>query len=200
MKEQIDNREFTCMVCMEYRWRKASPRKGWICPYRAKHTYCSVLEHVYLREQDPELSWIQMGKDLEKNMEINKQRLEREAAGEKTVHHMNLIRPFFQAAEQGIKTVEIRLDDAKRRWVREGDLIEFSSMSETTRTLCVEVKKKSIFLNFEELLETYDANSLGFEVYSSAEICEYMRSLYDERKLKACHVVAIEFAKCEDNE
>ena len=51
---------------MEARWRQ-TPRRGWICPYRAKDSYCSVVEHVYLREQYDEFSWAQLEKDIEKN-------------------------------------------------------------------------------------------------------------------------------------
>ena len=200
MKDQIDNREFTCLVCMEHRWRTVKPRQGFICPYRAKHTYCPTLEHVYLREQDEELSWIQMGKDIEKNIELNKQRMAREAAGEKTIHQMKLYAALFNSVEAGVKTVEMRLDDAKRRWVREGDLIEYCCVDDSERKIMVEVKKKTIFLDFEELVENYDAKSLGFDGHSTEEICAYMRSLYDKQRLKACHVVAIEFAICEGNE
>lgn len=198
--KQIDNREFACMVCMEHRWRTVKPRKGYICPYRAKRTYCPTLEHVYLREQDPELSWIQMGKDLDKNIELNKQRMEREAAGEKTVHRMELLSPFFDAIAAGDKTVEMRLDDAKRRWIREGDLIEFCCAEHAGRKLTVEVAKKTSFVDFEELVEHYDAKALGFDGCAKQEICTYMRSLYDPQRLKACHAVAIEFFRYDHHE
>lgn len=198
-KEFNDERvEFACMCCMEYRWRTMKPRTGWICPYRAKDELCSVVEHVLLRENDEELSWAQMGRDLEKNIEFNKQRIAREAAGEKTVHKMSLRSPHFEAVEQGIKTVEMRLDDAKRRWVREGDLIEFSCVDDSERRIMVEVKKKTIYLDFEALVENYDANSLGFDGHPVKEICAYMNSLYDKQRLKACHAFAIEFVKYED--
>lgn len=186
--------EFVCMCCMEARWRQ-TPRRGWICPYRAKDSYCSVVEHVYLREQYDEFSWARLEKDMEKNIEINKEREAREATGEKTTHHMQLLETHFKAVEQGIKTVEMRLDDAKRRWIREGDLIEFSNVNDSDSKLVVIVKKKMLFLDFEELADNYDARRLGFEGYSSEKICEYMKTIYGEQKLKACHVVAIEFER-----
>ena len=193
-EEMKDERvEFVCMCCMEYRWRTMKPRKGWICPYRAKDELCSVVEHVFLRENDEELSWTQMSRDLEKNIELNKQRMAREAAGEKTVHKMTLRSPHFEAVEHGIKTVEMRLDDAKRRWVRVGDLIEFSCNEEPERKILVEVTKRTLFLDFAELVNEYDNKSLGFESCSKQEICDYMKSLYDERKLKASHVLALDF-------
>ena len=186
--------EFVCMCCMEARWRQ-TPRRGWICPYRAKDSYCSVVEHVYLREQYDEFSWAQLEKDIEKNIEINKEREAREATGKKTTHRMHLLETHFKAVEQGIKTVEMRLDDAKRRWIREGDLIEFSNVNVSDSKIVVVVKKKKLFLDFEELVENYDAGRLGFEGYSSEKICEYMKTIYGEQKLKACHVVAIEFER-----
>ena len=119
--------------------------------------------------------------------------MEREVAGEKTVHQMKLLASHFESVQQGIKTVEMRLDDTKRRWIRAGDLIEFSCANDTDRKLVVEVINKMVFLDFEELVEHYDAKILGFEGYTTNEICEYMCYLYGEEKLKACHVVAIEF-------
>ena len=197
---EIDCRDFTCMVCIEHRWRTMKPRKGWICPYRKNKTYCPSLEHVYYREQDEELSWTQMEKNLEKNMEINKQRQAREALGEKTVHKMRLYARLFYAVVEGSKTVEVRLDDYKRLWVREGDLIEFSRVDDENETVTVEVTKKMVYVDFEELVENYDARSLGFEGYTIENICNYLRGLFETRKLKACHAVAIEFKLCGDNE
>ena len=139
-----------------------------------------------------------MGKNIEKSMELNKKRMAREAAGEKTVHQMKLYVAPFNSVEAGTKTVEMRLDDAKRRWVREGDLIKFSCVDDSKRKIMVEAKKKTIYLDFKELVENYDAKSLGFDGQRTEEICAYMRLLYDKQKLKACHVDAIEFAKCED--
>ena len=200
MRYQEDRRiEFVCMCCMEYHWRKASPRSGWICPYRAKNELCPVVEHVYLREQDEELSWVQMGKDLEKNIDFNMQREKREAQGIKTVHRMKLLRPHFEAVKQGVKTVEMRLDDAKRRWVRVGDLIEFCCADEQQKTVLVEVLKKTSFVDFAELTAHYNSKRLGFELQSKQEICDHMKTIYDERKLKASHVLAIEFALLEND-
>ena len=161
---------------MEARWRQ-KPRRGWICPCRAKDSYCPVVEHVYLRERYDEFSWAQLEKDIEINIEINKEREAREATGEKTIHHMQLLETHFKAVAQGIKTVEIRLDDAKRRWIREGDLIEFSNTNDSDSKIVVVVKKKKLFLDFEELVENYDAGLLGFEGYSSEKICEYMKTI-----------------------
>lgn len=189
--------EFVCMCCMEYRWRQ-KPRRGWICPYRATDIYCPVVEHVYLREQYNEFSWTQMEKDLERNIELSKIRMEREAAGEKTIHKMKLLQTHFNSAAQGVKTVEMRLDDAKRRWIKPGDLIEFSCVDDADHKLVVEVVNKMTFLDFEELVDYYDIKSLGFDGYTAREVCEYMCSLYGKEKLKACHVVAIEFVQYED--
>lgn len=189
--------EFVCMCCMEYRWRQKT-RRGWICPYRATDIYCPVVEHVYLREQYNEFSWAQMEKDLERNIELSKIRMEREAAGEKTVHKMKLLQTHFNSVAQGVKTVEMRLDDAKRRWIKPGDLIEFSCIDDSDHKLVVEVVNKMTFLDFEESVDYYDIKSFGFDGYTAREVCEYMCSLYGKEKLKACHVVAIEFVQYED--
>lgn len=193
MRKNIDNCDFTCMVCMEHHFRNSKkPRQGWICQYLARHDYCPSLKHVLFREQDEELSWLQMQKDFEKNKRKNEEMLAREAAGEKTIHQMYLKPHLFEAVEKGTKTVELRLDDAKSRWIREGDLIKFVCDDDFERSVMVEVTAKNIFVDFEESLESNDARSLGFTNYPPEKICQYLKSLYDEHKILASHIVAFE--------
>ena len=196
MKPHLDLcREFVCLVCFEHRWRtSAKPRKGWICPYLAskkQNEFCPALTHVYFRELDDELSWLNT--DIEKNKRINEERTAREARDEKTVHKLNLLMPFFHAVEQGTKNVEMRLDDSHTRWIREGDLIEFICAEYPEKSITVEVNAKTLFVDFEEGFEIYSPRSLGFSHHSPEKICRYLRSLYDKRKILASHVVAFEF-------
>ena len=67
MKLQEGDRrtEFACLICFAKRWRKY-PGQAWICPYRTKDQYCSIIEAVYIRESNPETSWEEIGKRLAK--------------------------------------------------------------------------------------------------------------------------------------
>ena len=112
---------------------------------------------------------------------------------------MRLLRPHFEAVKHGVKTVEMRLDDAKSRWIRVSDLIEFCCTEEPQRKALFEVRKKTSFVDFSELIEHYDSKHLGFGSRNKQEICDYMETIYDERKLKASHALALEFILCEND-
>lgn len=45
-----------------------------------------------------------------------------------TTHHMGLFEGPFQSMITGRKTVEVRLNDEKRRHVQVGDLIKFTEL------------------------------------------------------------------------
>ena len=62
--------EFACMCCMEKRWRM-HPGQAWICPYRAKDQYCSVISDTFIREASPATSWKEIGKRLAKERKNN---------------------------------------------------------------------------------------------------------------------------------
>ena len=62
--------EFACMCCMEKRWRK-HPGQAWICPYRAKDQYCSVISDIFVREANPATSWEEIGRRLAKERKNN---------------------------------------------------------------------------------------------------------------------------------
>ena len=57
----------------------------------------------------------------------------------------------------GRKTIEVRLNDSKRRKVNIGDLIEFTKLPDRNEKLTVEVLDLQEFANFREMYETIPA-------------------------------------------
>ena len=65
-------------------------------------------------------------------------------------HYMNLDSAPFRAIESGEKTIELRLNDEKRRALKVGDEIEFSCAG-VGYTLIATVKELHRFNDFKEL-------------------------------------------------
>ena len=102
----------------------------------------------------------------------------------KTVHKMKLHDLPFNMIKNKTKTIELRLNDEKRRYINKGDLITFTNLSsgEEINCLVVDIRK---YQSFNELYKHYDKVALGYtkdqeanpddmlEYYSIDEIMKY---------------------------
>lgn len=77
-------------------------------------------------------------------------------------HKMNLNEGPFNRIKNGTKTVELRLNDEKRRTLRENDLIEFTNRM-TFDTITVEVESLYKYPSFDELYKHFDKISMGYD-------------------------------------
>ena len=73
-------------------------------------------------------------------------------------HTMGLYESPFNSIKSGKKTVEVRLNDEKRRKISIGDSIKFTKVPESNETLTVEVLDLSEFPTFKEMYETIPAS------------------------------------------
>ena len=73
-------------------------------------------------------------------------------------HTMGLYESPFHSIKSGKKTVEVRLNDEKRRKISIGDSIKFTKVPESNETLTVEVLDLSEFPTFKEMYETIPAS------------------------------------------
>lgn len=73
-------------------------------------------------------------------------------------HNMGLYESPFNSIKSGKKTVEVRLNDEKRRKISIGDSIIFTKVPESNETLTVEVLELREFLTFKEMYETIPAS------------------------------------------
>lgn len=77
--------------------------------------------------------------------------------------HTMFLRPEpFRRMEAGEKTVELRLNDPKRRQLRVGDLIRFVSTEDETDVLRVLVKELLPFPDFAALYRALDLRACGY--------------------------------------
>lgn len=100
--------------------------------------------------------------------------------------------PFAQI-KSGQKTIELRLNDEKRRLVKEGDSIEFTNLGNPQKTLLARVTALHFFPTFRELYDTLPLMQCG---YTEADVAdakpEDMDSYYSREQQEQYGVLGIE--------
>ena len=77
-------------------------------------------------------------------------------------HQMNLHAAPFEAIARGIKTIELRLYDEKRRLINVGDEIEFTNCKSSERKLCCRVIALHVFSSFAQLYANLPLLKCGY--------------------------------------
>ena len=113
---------------------------------------------------------------------------------------MNLNPGPFEAIKTGRKSVEMRLNDERRRYIDKGDYILFTN-TDTGEELFVEVKGRLEYPSFYELYANHDKTAIGYTADEEADPAD-MLEYYSEEKIKKYGALAliIEIAnkKCEN--
>ena len=103
-------------------------------------------------------------------------------------HFMHLQPVFFNLVKSGVKTVELRAWDEKRKQIKPGDEIVFRTDG-TTDTITVRVKYLVVAYDFTELFKTVDVKQTGFD---SVEIAlQTMEPFYSRAQQHETGVVGI---------
>lgn len=102
----------------------------------------------------------------------------------KNIHNMKLWNSPFNLIKNRTKTIEMRLNDDKRKLIKINDIIIFTNI-ETNETIEAEVINLYKYKNFEELYKNHDKISIGYaleeeanytdmyQYYSSSEVDKY---------------------------
>lgn len=105
-------------------------------------------------------------------------------------HQMKLQNSPFYSIKSGKKTIEMRLNDEKRKLIKIGDTIEFTHMENGEKVLTC-VVNLTPFPSFKELYGHFDKTALGYEKNEIAHHTD-MSKYYDEREISLYGVLAIE--------
>lgn len=108
------------------------------------------------------------------------------------LHKMGLQKKYFDSIKNGIKRVEVRLNDEKRSKIKVGDIILFLEEplrieNEGIETLVVDLK---YYNDFQELIEDVPIEVLGTNIEKDKYL-EDLNSYYSLEKQKQYGVVAI---------
>ena len=109
---------------------------------------------------------------------------------------MNLQDKPFNMIKKGIKDLELRLYDEKRKKIQIGDYIEFENNNGDSILVCVINVHR--FSNFEELYKSFEKTRLGYEENEKKDYHD-MQKYYDINDINKYGVVAIEIKLVDKN-
>ena len=111
-------------------------------------------------------------------------------------HKMKLREEPFYKIKNGLKTIELRLYDEKRREIQVNDEIIFENL-ETNEAIRTKVIALYIFDTFKELYDNLPLNECGYK-YEEIENASYthMEKYYPLEKQKQYQVVGIKIELC----
>lgn len=78
------------------------------------------------------------------------------------IYNMKLNSEPFNMIKSGQKTIELRLNDEKRRNVRIGDIIEFTDCKNSDKKILTKVVNIHRFKNFNELYKNLALDKCGY--------------------------------------
>lgn len=110
-------------------------------------------------------------------------------------HVMNLTPAPMQEIRTGNKTIELRLNDEKRKQISVGDTIKFINMEDSNDTLRVKVVDLFLFSSFAELYDNLPLLNCGYnEDNINTASPDDMEMYYSREKQNKYGVVGIEIS------
>ena len=108
-------------------------------------------------------------------------------------HEMKLNNDPFECIKNGTKTIELRLNDEKRKLLTVGDYIEFTNRV-TNEKLLVEVIDLFKYNSFEELYKHFNKIEMGYSINEEANPKD-MENYYSKEEQEKYGVLGIKIKK-----
>lgn len=105
--------------------------------------------------------------------------------------HLSL--EMFSLIDEGIKDIEVRVNDLKRKKLQIGDTLIFLKRPENSEKIIRKVKSLEYYNNLSELVENYEMKRIYFEGFSKDKYLEDMEKIYTVEEQEKYGVVAIIF-------
>lgn len=105
-------------------------------------------------------------------------------------HQMNLYHEPFTQIKNQAKTIELRLNDDKRKAIKENDLIEFKNLK-TKEKLIKSVYKIHHYADFYQMYENIHPSVMGYQVGEKANPTD-MHQYYTQENILKYGVIGIE--------
>ena len=99
----------------------------------------------------------------------------------------------FEVVKKGIKNVEVRVNDEKRRSMKVGDEIIFLKRPLEEEKIVTKITGLKTFKNFNELVKDYSIERLYLDTFTKEEFVSLLGRFYSEEEQEEYGVVAIEF-------
>ncbi len=108
---------------------------------------------------------------------------------------VHLDNDVFEIVRKGIKDVEVRVNDEKRRKLKVGDTLVFLKRPLDNEEIRATVTALDYYDNFEELVKHYEMKRLYLESYTKEMWLNEMKRFYSNEEQTKYGVVAIGFNK-----
>ena len=108
---------------------------------------------------------------------------------------VHLDNDVFEIVRKGIKDVEVRVNDEKRRKLKVGDTLVFLKRPLDDEEIRATVTALDYYDNFEELVKHYEMKRLYLESYTKEMWLNEMKRFYSNEEQTKYGVVAIGFNK-----
>lgn len=93
-------------------------------------------------------------------------------------YKMTLYEAPFNSIKSGRKTVEVRLNDDKRRQLKVGDSIEFTKEASTLERLTVEIVALTVYPSFKAMYTHVPAQAFNTEGLTLADMLAQTYDIY----------------------
>lgn len=101
----------------------------------------------------------------------------------------------FEIIKSGIKNVEVRVNDEKRRKMKVGDEIVFLKRPLENEKIVTKIIGLKIYNNFFDLVKDYEIERLYLNTFTKEEFVDLLGRFYSIEEQEKYGVVAIEFEK-----
>lgn len=109
--------------------------------------------------------------------------------------NVHLHADVFDIVKDGIKDVEVRVNDEKRRKLKIGDTLVFLKRPLEDETIRAKVVGLEYYKDFKELVKHYDMKRIYLEGYTEEMYLKEMARFYTQEEQDEYGVVAIIFEK-----
>ena len=102
---------------------------------------------------------------------------------------------IFEVVANQTKTVEVRVNDEKRRRLKIGDKILFLKRPEENETIEAIVEDLVYYKDFKDLMADYTIEEVYLKGYSKDYFLDLLKRFYSDEEIKEYGTVAIRFKK-----
>lgn len=107
-----------------------------------------------------------------------------------TIH---LDEDIFEIVKNGTKKIELRVNDEKRRKLKEGDTIVFLKRPEEKEKIEAYIEKLEYYNTFKEATDNYEIEDIYTKDYTKEGFLKLLSRFYTDEEIKKYGVVAIKF-------
>ncbi|MBQ9790008.1 MAG: DUF3850 domain-containing protein [Clostridia bacterium] len=111
----------------------------------------------------------------------------------KDIFILHLNHEYFEKIKAGVKTIELRVNDAKRKKYEVGNILEFVSRDDESLKMRAEITGLFYFANVRDAVESVGKASLGFDSkLTTDKIEDIYLGFYRQEEIDKSGVVAIQ--------